>query len=798
MSNNPALSFYEDIIGRTTLRADDFQGGDDYGIFKHKDSLHTHTTAYGLPQVRHVCFCKDRVGSEFELEALDDEADVRSRYVLKLTAAWKDWRKFEHPVTITLNGQTFYQEDLFLENVCKGWPSQYFEIPNKFLKTGANSLELVNGSGGENELLLERVEILRHPDLHDFTVFHCPDFVNAGKEFSIGLHLLREHPEITVENGKGLEFLGREGGEFRFKASGQGKDIEVRFRDGKASTSAVVGEVLPAKAEDVLVGFDGDDIRHDEHGEMTRCLACLTHTQMGNFVIFRSGPRRNTPPKHPPTLETWKSWFDFCAANGVTFQLNSAIFDGDTKMAAALEGNKSFDGFQLHEPYLIFQPMNRHNAPDYVQTAKNLDELRNAYVRYLSEKADNCRGGGKAKVYYGDPSLLCVHMRDAKVDGVLCEPVSNSSLLYGAARATGKDFGAHIPADWYIGFPHDEDAARRFRLLLNLAYAYGGNRIYVESTAFKTNAFSRNDREDKFCRMVRGELRAFHKFTCADRRGGNADVPLALLFGNNESLFWRHDDRIAEMVDHENWDTLAWGKYADTAYRRLWEVSEAWLPGLDFEDSGKDESLTKMFAGTPYGSVDVALPDGDLSKYRAVAFTGWNTMTDAIYANLLNYVEGGGALFLCGCHLDTRVDPGAAPSLHLGGKLAALLGAELKAGGSLEPRGCVQRGEFLHENKVGKGKVLYYNSLDHPRNPRRRQEIKAVLRSLGEEVAAGSPCRLEGEGAKRVNFNRWGSKLYLSNVDWRNACEATLVHGDRRTALRLPPGETLAMELPPD
>jgi len=56
-----------------------------------------------------------------------------------------------------------------------------------------------------------------------------------------------------------------------------------------------------------------------------------------------------------------------------------------------------------------------------------------------------------------------------KADGVFCEPVSNSSLLYGAARGSGKEFGAHIPGDWYLGYPHDMNAVRRFRLLLQHA-----------------------------------------------------------------------------------------------------------------------------------------------------------------------------------------------------------------------------------------------------------------------------------------------------------------------------------------
>ena len=798
---NPALDYYERIVERVVLRADDFAGGEDYGLFKHKDSMHTHTTAYGLPQVRHVCFCGDKVEAVFQLKEVHAGSEIQSRYVFKLSAAWRDWRKYEHPGTIRLNGMALHDEGLFLENVCKGWPSQYLDIPNRFLRQGTNTLEIVNGSKGGNVLLIERVEILRHPDICDFTVFHCPDFANVGTPFSVGLHLLQGHPGIHVACDPGLEFLGHEAGEFHFQASRPGQGFKIVFSDGGLSTEASVADIFPEKPDKVLVGFDGDDIRHDELGEMDRCLGCLTHTQMGNFVIYRGGGSpRNTPPSRPPSAATWNRWFDFCEDNGITYQINNGHTEGVLSRCG-------FDGFQMHEPYLIFQPMSRKNAPPFVEAAKTLDECRESYVRYLSERADKARdvhGGGR--VYYGDPSLLtAVHMRDVNADGVFCEPVSNSSLLYGAARGSGKEFGAHIPADWYLGYPHDMNAVRRFRLLLHLAYTFGGNRIYVESTAFKTNAFSRNDREDLFCRQIRDELRAFYKFACSDSRAGSPDVPLALIYGNNESLLWRHDDRIAEMVDHEDWDTVAWGKFKDTAHRRMWLLADAWLPCLDDEDRGKDESLTRMFTGSPYGAVDVVLPDSDLSRHQAVAFTGWNSMSEAIYENLLSYVRNGGTLFIGGCHFDTRAEAGSEFAMFRDGRIAELVGADVLGVGEtvfgkyrtgrLELHGAREKGDFLLEFQNGKGKVIFHNFLDYPCDPRLIATMRRVLEEIGAEVAERGGFSVRGKDAPKVNITRWQDKLYLSNVDWRNGIEIVVAYGDDEIPVSLKSAETTIIRL---
>ena len=805
MKTNIARPHYDTFESRIILRADDFWGGDDYGLFKHQDCLHSFTTAFGLPQVRHVCFCRDAIGAEFNVSEVNDTPQVRSRYVLKLTAAWRDWKKYEHPVTIRINGRPLFDDFLFLENVCKGWPSLYFDVPNELLVVGANRLEIHNGSKGENELLLERVEIQRHPDIHDLTIWHCPEFVNAGKRFAIGLHFLQPHRGITVDGADGLEYLGRSDNEFYFKATRPGEPARVSFRDGPTLAEASIGEVFPEKRAAVLVGFDGDDVRHDDSGEMDRCLRYMVHTGMGNFVSFRCGPGRNCRPQHPPSADTWKRWFEFCQANDVAYQLNHSPLV--VALEPALYAGGHCAGLALHEPYLIFQPLNRHTAPDYVQAAADLEARRNAYVRYLSERAAGCRQGPQTRVYYGDPSLLCVYMRDAAADGILCEPVSNSSLLYGAARGTGKQFGAHIAADWYIGYPHDENAVKRFRLLLYLNYAYGGRRIYVESSAFKTNAFGRNDREDIFCQMVREELRKFYRFTCADERPARPEVPLAFIYGNNESLFWRHDDRIAEMVDTGNWDTLAWGKYEETSCRRLWRITDAWLPGLEFDDTGKDESLTRMFTGSPYGSVDVVLPDGDLSQYRAVAFTGWNTMTAVIYRHLLAYVQNGGVLFICGAHFDTRVDPEARINLFNDGQWRDLIGADIAGPGPaaygkfrtgrLQPAGCQQRGEFLYEYQCGKGKVLYYNFIDFPHDPRLRRDMEAILRQIGRQVAQTNPFQIQGDDARYINCNLWGDKLYVSNINWRRESTIGLsVRGkDNPISIRLEPAQSKVFNL---
>jgi hypothetical protein len=386
---------------------------------------------------------------------------------------------------------------------------------------------------------------------------------------------------------------------------------------------------------------------------------------------------------------------------------------------------------------------------------------------------------------------LNVYHKEARTAGIFCETVSNSSLLLAAARATGKEFGSHVAADWYFGSRHDGFASRRFALMLYLTYAYGGNWVTVESTLFKTYGFSRNDWEDDFCVRAREIMRSFYRYTCQDSRKGKPDVQLAAVYGNLESIFWMPDDRIPELIDTGDWDDFVWGKWKDTNYRWLWKALESWLPPFEFNDMGKDEWLTRMFTGAPYGQVDVVLPDSNLKNYRAVAFLGWNTMTRKIYDNLLKYVQDGGTLFICGCHLSTRIDLKQEPRIINNGKVKALIGADIVGKGEtvfekfhtckLKNVTAEEIKPHLLKHKAGKGTVYFFNFYDYPYDFRLVTEIKDILTEIGKQVRDKSDFAIEGEKSKYINYTLWkdgnSRKAYLINVDWEN-------QGNKKIVLR--------------
>ncbi len=739
---NPAIEYHEKITNKITLRATDFYNGDKYRNYRKSTSLHNFTIGYGTPAQAMGCFCSTAIAAEFEMNAVANTATVKDRFMLKLVACWQDDTGNNHPVTIEINNQKVYSGLLFLENVCKGWPAIYFDVDAGVMQDGINELGIINNSSG-GVLIVSKAEVLTRTPFEHFTLRSCPDFAVKGERINVCLNFAFQ-ANIKIEYPKEfIELMENKGDEFVFKALKTGKMIELVFSCDGQECRGLIEDIYPAKEQMVYVGLNSDDTCHDEIGELERQLANIAETELGNFFAFRYQNDRTNSPDYDRPKQLWFDWINYCVNKGLFFQFSINLPDIDIQEIIDA-GGKYFRGVQLHELYLAFQPaltingvlVEKKNVPEYITQAKDFKQKKQAYVEYVNEKVSNPLFKG-CQVYLGDPSLLNIYSTEAKIDGILCEAVTNSALLYGAGRKIGKDFGSHIAGDWYLGSQHDDNAIRRIELLMNLTYTYGGNWITVESTLFKTNAMHRYDWEDDFCVKVRKSMRDFYRFSCKDNRPGKSEIPFAFLYGNLESIFWMQDDRLPELIDIQDWDRKVWGKWEDTGCRMLWKASNGWLKHLQFSSLGTDEWLTMMFSGTPYGQVDVALPYSDLSGYKAVSFLGWNTMTRQIYDNLWVYVENGGILVICGCHFDTRVSFEHEVSLFNDGKVAQMIGADIVgkddvvAGGihrcKLENITAEQISKDCFLNLVGNGMVYFFNYFDYPNDPRLIAKIESVL-----------------------------------------------------------------------
>ena len=253
---------------------------------------------------------------------------------------------------------------------------------------------------------------------------------------------------------------------------------------------------------------------------------------------------------------------------------------------------------------------------------------------------------------FGSPSLLCVHEAEVGIDRMTIEPASCINLLTGAARTVDiKCWGAHLPPDWDFGGPVDIVKANKYRLAMQYLYLNGASYVYAENSLFKTNAFSREDWESEYCKTMRQYQRDFNDYALTHSRKGNLLVDKAIVYGRNEFIMWKTNDRVAELKEPKDWDSNVWYKW-NNDYQVAWNASEAWLPASDKQNTYEHFTNKKLFAGTPYGNVDIVSVEKDLSKYKNLVFLGWNTMGDDLIEKLKDYVYNGGTLMISYAHFN--------------------------------------------------------------------------------------------------------------------------------------------------
>ena len=122
---------------------------------------------------------------------------------------------------------------------------------------------------------------------------------------------------------------------------------------------------------------------------------------------------------------------------------------------------------------------------------------------------------------------------------------------------------------------------------MQLLYMHGADYIYAENSLFKTNAFSHEDWDDKFCAVCRSYRREFYDYTVKNPREGEIKTNLAVLYGNNEYFMWHYDDRMAELPENDDWDIALWGKWKDNRHHKCWRAIDAWLPLAKNQNSKK-------------------------------------------------------------------------------------------------------------------------------------------------------------------------------------------------------------------
>ncbi|MBQ8254868.1 MAG: beta-galactosidase trimerization domain-containing protein [Clostridia bacterium] len=615
-----------------------------------KTSIHSEVTdwAYGEALERE-CISIDN-GKEAKGEATLENTD--RRFFLKIIACMPNWQEYVLPLTVTVNGKTVYEnKEAFFEQVNLGWPALYVELPENALVKGKNTFVVK----AEKTLYLSELSLVSYPKPQDLSQVSAREYVRINDRFAVAVRD-EKHSYKKVESTENCELVSAHSYKdlciLSFKPS----------RPGEMNCTAVFGDKsvtldMPKavdNTDDFVFGIDSDDHRHDDSDETAFIVETTVFSDMGNYVQFRPQPGRN----HHKLLD--KKGYGELIGLITDFGMKYGLCDCDVVLEYLPDiCPEYFYGYHIHEPYLFFNPALLENPfeserflcePEKINASSSFGESKELYMQVL-KKSKKLFSKDKGLTSFGSPSLLCVYESKSGVDRITIEPVSNINLLTGAVRAnTVKIWGAHVPTDWYFGVPVDEVKSNKYRLAMQYLYLNGASYLYAENSLFKTNAFERCDWESDFCVTNRKYQRQFYEYAMTHPRVGNQVIDKAIVYGRNEFFMWKLNNRIAELKE-KDWDSYVWGKW-DNAYQIAWNASEAWLPASDKQNVYESPLNKNVFSGTPYGSVDVIYAENDLSKYKQLAFLGWNTMDEALLSRLKDYVRDGGTLMISYCNFN--------------------------------------------------------------------------------------------------------------------------------------------------
>lgn len=745
------LPLYEDL----KLHEGVLSGPEGFFEYQAPDSIHSDVTAFAYG-IRETQSCVSLKNGPCVSRVVLRKADLERRFYVKLKACIFNWRAYICPIEIKINGQTAYQNDReFFENVNLGWPVIYIPVDAALLKAGENELVLSQGEF-ESELLVSKLELLSLPTPKKHRqLTYCPS-MRLDHAFVLSFYV--PDGALPTVDATGCQVLDVAVSPLfadqvlvTLKATDAQAKVTLHFNDG--SVNAAMPAFFPASEDVCLVGIDSDDHRHDDTDETDRIINIFANTHLGNFFQARPQHHRNYFDLSAP--EVWEKR----ACHLMAYQTKLSLSDSANVMPyfPKMVG-KDFVGKHFHETYLffcaalerdpefsetLFLDINAMRSTDSFGQSKEL--YREALKKmYESSKSDY----GRTSV--GSPSLLTSYEAASGFERVTIEPVSNLNVLIGAVRGAGPEmWGAHVPTDWYFGEPDDLTKARKFLLAMQMLYIFGADYIYAENSLFKTNAFSREDWEDRFCTDCRTYQREFYDYTIRNPREGTLKNELAVIYGNNEFIMWHYDNRIAELGENDDWDQKLWGKWEDNSHHKCWRAIDAWLPEGEDQHSKQNILNLNLFSGTPYGMPEVVPCDKDFGKYKAIALLGWNTYEEGFAEKIYDYVADGGIAFVSYCHFN-RTDCCDRPfTFEKTEELQKLLGdydqTVVECGGYAILSGAVSDAQALFcdedgnvlvwKKPIGKG-VLYFGAFADYRCPDEKMAVmQDVLRLMAEETA---------------------------------------------------------------
>lgn len=550
-------------------------------------------------------------------------------------------------------------------------------------------------------------------------------------------------------------------------------------------------------------------------------------------------------------LAEHKIYFDF----NYFFWMDSPVgFDEETCQAMKDVAGEYYRAHAIPELGTKFSCAARGFKSDFVvpNKADDLQISQKQYDDYVNKIIARAQMGGRVKAYVIEPTMRvsCALHQDIDfpcVEHACGNPEIMLPLVRATARAMDTDqWMVYIANEWYGGTKNmDPLKLKRLKLYYDYAYISGATCFTLESGDEKLNSHDTYAKDGYIgdhpaCGYYRKVSREFARLVREDfRPKGGPKVKVAFVQGNLDGYSaWRAGSSLWNRFDNPDFSysepEFVWRIFDDLRAKRGW---------CDVHNFGE----TDLSGAPAYGMYDVVPAWASyetLSRYDYLVFTGWNTMTEEIYANLKKYVQNGGRLFLTAAHLNTSTKRNGEMKLIHDGKVDDLFGCNLDASWAFETNdgikfaksivpeyqypasasfdpllsegtvrfahtdvtSGVSTGRLSHafadvdemlpyivENQCGQGYAVLMTTLDYPGGA-----AYPVYRTVVREMLAASHRRADVKiyGGDKLRFSVYeGNKVYLLNTDFDCRTDAVIEHDSKKTQILLEPMELRTVQL---
>ena len=316
------------------------------------------------------------------------------------------------------------------------------------------------------------------------------------------------------------------------------------------------------------------------------------------------------------------------------------------------------------------------------QDAADMQVAKDAYLDTVKGFAKTAKWLGLPHIASVEATMLNNYNMEVGVDLPFTEtPCANPELvlsaLRGAARAANAPlWGTYVAHEWYAGMRHfDELKRKRFEMIYKYCYLAGSQLFCLESGISEIASYGVKLPAENEIARANSEVvyRLSECFRKDQRPTGGPRARVAFVQGNLDSFGGGWGGGYAWSQFKDEW---AYGD-AEHAWKIVKEINQKrdWFEPDCYAQKGLDTS-----AGAPDGTFDVIPANASLeamSRYDALIFVGWNTMTDEIYRKLVSYVKNGGKLLITAAHLNTNPERCGEKKYQNGGDLSELLGCKL-------------------------------------------------------------------------------------------------------------------------